>query len=123
VPRLFREIRGPKANYRWTLDMFRRIRTRAPKVQAKTGLMLGLGETVEELLETLAELVDAGCQMLTLGQYLQPKPCCVPVARYVPPEEFEKLGEMAKQIGFTQVASGPFVRSSYHAARMVGEEK
>jgi lipoic acid synthetase len=120
VPRLFREIRGPKANYRWTLEMFRHIRRRAPNVQTKTGLMLGLGETVEELLETLAELADAGCQMLTLGQYLQPKPCCVPVARYVPPEEFEKLGEMARQIGFTQVASGPFVRSSYHAARMVG---
>ena len=118
VPRLFRAVRGPKANYRWTLDMFRRIRRRAPAVQLKTGLMLGLGETVEELLDTLAELADAGCGMLTLGQYLQPKPTCAPVVRYVPPEEFDELGEMARRLGFAQVASGPFVRSSYHAARM-----
>jgi lipoic acid synthetase len=122
VPRLFREIRGPKANFRWTLDMFRHIRRRSSAIQIKTGLMLGLGETVEELLETLAELSAAGCQMLTLGQYLQPSPKCVPVARYVPPEEFDKLGEMARQIGFEQVASGPFVRSSYHAARMMDSE-
>ncbi len=119
VPRLFRAIRGPKANFRWTLDMFRRIRRRSPKVQLKTGLMLGLGETAEELLATLAELADAGCQMLTLGQYLQPHPACLPVVRYVPPEEFDKLGEMARRIGFEQVSSGPFVRSSYHAAQMV----
>jgi lipoic acid synthetase len=120
VPRLFGEIRGPKANYRWTLEMFRRIRKRMPSMQIKTGLMLGLGETVEELLDTLAELADAGCQMLTLGQYLQPSPTRMPVVRYVPPEEFDRLGEMARQIGFAQVASGPFVRSSYHAARMAG---
>jgi lipoyl synthase len=118
VPRLFREIRGPKANYRWTLDMFRHIRQRARQMQVKTGLMLGLGETVEELLETLGELAEAGCQMLTLGQYLQPSPTRMPVVRYVTPEEFDKLGAMAGRIGFTQVASGPFVRSSYHAARM-----
>jgi lipoyl synthase len=118
VPRLYREIRGPKTNYRWTLDMFRQIRRRSPRVQTKTGLMLGLGETVEELLDTLAELADAGCQMLTLGQYLQPSPTRMPVVRYVPPEEFEELGEMARRIGFKQVASGPFVRSSYHAAIM-----
>lgn len=118
VPRLFREIRGPKANYRWTLEMFRHIRRCAPQMQTKTGLMLGLGETIEELLDTLAELSDAGCQMLTLGQYLQPSPTRMPVVRYVPPEEFEELGAMARRIGFTQVASGPFVRSSYHAARM-----
>jgi lipoic acid synthetase len=119
VPRLFREIRGPKANFRWMLDMFRHIRRHSPSVQTKTGLMLGLGETVEELLETLAELCDSGCRMLTLGQYLQPASKCVPVARFVPPEEFDRLGEMARRIGFEQVASGPFVRSSYHAARMV----
>jgi lipoyl synthase len=123
VPRLFRAVRGPKSNYRWTLEMFRRIRLRSPGVQLKTGLMLGLGETVEELLETLAELADAGCRMLTLGQYLQPAPACAPVARYVPPEEFDELGAMARRIGFAQVASGPFVRSSYHAARMAGKSR
>jgi lipoyl synthase len=123
VPRLFRAIRGPKANYRWTLEMFRHIRRRLPRVQLKTGLMLGLGETVEELLETLTELAAAGCQMLTLGQYLQPKPICTPVVRYVPPEEFDRLGEMARRLGFVEVASGPFVRSSYHAARMARKKE
>jgi lipoic acid synthetase len=118
VPRLFRAIRGPRADYRWTLEMFRRIARRNPAIQVKTGLMLGLGETVEELLDTLADLAGAGCRMLTLGQYLQPSPSQVPVARYVPPEEFERLGEFARRMGFTQVASGPFVRSSYHAREM-----
>jgi lipoic acid synthetase len=118
VPRLFRAIRGPRADYRWALEMFRRIARRNPAIQVKTGLMLGLGETVEELLDTLADLAGAGCRMLTLGQYLQPSPSQVPVARYVPPEEFERLGEFARRMGFTQVASGPFVRSSYHAREM-----
>ena len=73
----------------------------------------------QELLDTLADLLDAGCRMLTLGQYLQPSPAQMPVARYVPPEEFDELGRLARQMGFTQVASGPFVRSSYHAREMV----
>ncbi len=85
----------------------------------KTGLMLGLGETTEELLDTLAELREAGCRMLTLGQYLQPSPAQLPVVRYLPPDEFEQLGQLARQIGFEHVASGPFVRSSYHAGRML----
>jgi len=80
--------------------------------------MLGLGETHQELLDTLADLLDAGCRMLTLGQYLQPSPHCLPVVRYLPPEEFEALGRAARQMGFRQVASGPFVRSSYHAREM-----
>jgi len=118
VPRLYRRVRTPRANYRWTLAMFRRIRARRPTMQTKTGLMLGLGETREELIETLAELVEAGCQMLTRGQYLQPSFAQTPVVRYLPPEEFDELGEMARQIGFRQVASGPCVRSSYHAREM-----
>jgi lipoic acid synthetase len=118
VPRLYREVRGPKADYRWTLEMFRRIRSRGPAIKAKTGLMLGLGETIEELLETLADLHDAGCEMLTLGQYLQPSPDLLPVKRYLPPEEFEALGRAARNLGFKHVASGPFVRSSYHAREM-----
>ena len=73
----------------------------------------------QELLDTLADLLDAGCRMLTLGQYLQPSPTQMPVARYLPPEEFDELGRLARQMGFTQVASGPFVRSSYHAREMV----
>ena len=118
VPRLYREIRGRKADYRWTLEIFRHVGRRNPAIQTKTGLMLGLGETHQELLDTLADLLDAGCRMLTLGQYLQPSPHCLPVVRYLPPEEFEALGRAARQMGFRQVASGPFVRSSYHAREM-----
>ena len=120
VPRLFPMVRDRRTNYAWTLRMFRRIRDRDPAIALKTGLMLGLGETTEELLDTLAELRDAGCRMLTLGQYLQPSPAQLPVVRYVPPEEFERLGAAARQIGFEQVAAGPFVRSSYHAREMIG---
>ena len=80
--------------------------------------MLGLGETREELFEVLADLLEVGCELLTLGQYLQPSPEHLPVTRYVPPEEFDELGRAAKAMGFTQVASGPFVRSSYHAREM-----
>lgn len=120
VPRLFAAVRGPKADYRWTLAMFGRIHEQNPAIQLKTGLMLGLGETPAELIETLADLLLAGCRMLTLGQYLQPAPDRWPVARYVPPEEFDELGRLARQMGFSQVASGPLVRSSYHAGRMVG---
>lgn len=119
VPRLYWSIRGPKSNYRWTLAMFRRIAQRNPAIQLKTGMMLGLGETTEELLDTLADLVDAGCRMLTLGQYLRPSLNQTPVVRYVPVEEFDRLGELARRLGFSQVASGPFVRSSYHAREMV----
>jgi lipoyl synthase len=118
VPRLYRAVRGRKADYRWTLAVFRRIRRRSPATRTKSGLMLGLGETEEELLETLADLRDAGCEMLTLGQYLQPGPDQLPVVRYVPPEEFTALGIAARRMGFTQVASGPLVRSSYHARQM-----
>jgi lipoyl synthase len=119
VPRLFAEVRGRKADYRWTLDMFRRISRQNPRIQLKTGLMLGLGETIEELFDTLADLLDAGCRMLTLGQYLQPSPAQMPVARYVPPDEFNEIGDAARQMGFSRVASGPFVRSSYHAGKMI----
>ena len=80
--------------------------------------MLGLGETPEEFLETLADLRSIGCDLLTMGQYLQPSPRHLPVVRYLPPEEFDELGRMARRLGFTEVASGPFVRSSYHADEM-----
>ena len=80
--------------------------------------MLGLGETTEELFDTLADLLDAGCRMLTLGQYLQPSPMQTPAVRYLPPEEFAMLGESARRMGFDRVAAGPLVRSSYHAREM-----
>ncbi|NLE38357.1 MAG: lipoyl synthase [Pirellulaceae bacterium] len=119
VPRLFPTVRGPKLNYRWTLDMFRRIKRANPTIRTKTGMMLGLGETRDEVLDTLADLHAAGCELLTLGQYLQPSPAQMEVVRYVPPEEFDELGELARAIGFAQVASAPFVRSSFHAGEML----
>lgn len=119
VPRLYRRVRGPSSEYRWTLELLRRVKQRNPTIRTKSGLMLGLGETTEELLEVLADLLDAGCDFLTLGQYLQPSTDrYLPVVRYLPPAEFDRLGELARRMGFQQVASGPFVRSSYHARDM-----
>lgn len=118
VPRLYREVRGRKSDYRWTLALLKRVKELDPRIRVKSGLMLGLGETRDELLETLVDLRGVGVEMLTLGQYLQPTPEHLPVVRYVPPDEFDELGWMARSIGFSQVASGPFVRSSYHAREM-----
>jgi lipoic acid synthetase len=91
--------------------------------RTKSGLMLGLGETTEEVLEALADLRSIDCDFLTLGQYLQPSSRHLPVTRYLPPEEFEELGRIARSLGFAQVASGPFVRSSYHADEMAREPR
>jgi lipoic acid synthetase len=119
VPRLYRRVRGRKSDYRWTLHLLRRVKQRAPDIKTKTGLMLGLGETHEEILDTLADLRDQQVDFLTLGQYLQPDPVrYLPVVRYLEPEEFSVLGRAARQMGFEKVASGPFVRSSYHAREM-----
>jgi lipoic acid synthetase len=118
VPRLYREVRGRKSVYRWTLELLRRVKRLNPSIKTKSGLMLGLGETREELFDTLADLRDAGCDFLTLGQYLRPTPEHLQVACYLPPEEFDELGRAARGMGFLQVASGPFVRSSYHAREM-----
>jgi lipoic acid synthetase len=118
VPRLYRQVRGRKSDYRWTLGLLRRVKQLNPAIKTKSGLMLGLGETRDELLDTLCDLRDAGCDLLTLGQYLQPTPQHLPVTRYVPPAEFDELGQLARRLGFQQVASGPFVRSSYHAREM-----
>jgi lipoic acid synthetase len=118
VPRFYRKVRG-RADYRRSLDLLAHVKRRAPGVVTKSGLMLGLGETAEELLETLADLRAVSCDTLTLGQYLAPTLKHVPVARYVPPEEFVELAVLARSLGFRHVASGPFVRSSYHADEMV----
>jgi lipoic acid synthetase len=118
VPRLYREVRGRKSDYRWTLELLSRVKQLNPALKTKSGLMLGLGETREELFDTLADLREAGVDFLTLGQYLRPTPEHLPVVRYLPPEEFDELGKAARQMGFSQVASGPFVRSSYHAREM-----
>lgn len=118
VPRLYREVRGRKSEYAWTLHLLRRVKEINPAIKIKSGLMLGLGETREELLDTMADLVEAGCDMLTLGQYLQPSFEHLPVTRYVTPEEFDEYGAAAKAMGFASVSSGPLVRSSYHAREM-----
>ncbi|MFM2095516.1 MAG: hypothetical protein RIS70_2640 [Planctomycetota bacterium] len=118
VPRLYRRVRGPKSDYRWTMELLRRVKQTRPEVRTKSGLMLGLGESQQEVLDVLADLRAAHCDFLTLGQYLQPTFDHLPVERYVTPEEFEQLGQLAKRMGFAQVASGPFVRSSYHAREM-----
>lgn len=119
VPRLYRRVRGPKSDYRWTLELLRRVKELDGSIRTKSGLMLGLGETHEELFDVLADLLDAQCDFLTLGQYLQPSTDrYLKVARYISPEEFDFLGEKARQMGFKKVASGPFVRSSYHARDM-----
>ena len=119
VPRLYGKVRGPKSDYRWTLELLRRVKRLNPAVKTKSGLMLGLGETRDELFDTLSDLRACGVDFLTLGQYLQPATDrLLPVVRYVPPEEFDELGRLATNLGFTQVASGPFVRSSYHAREM-----
>lgn len=118
VPRLYRTVRGRKSVYAWTLKLLAQAKQLMPDVRTKSGLMLGLGETRDELLEVFADLLDHGVDYLTLGQYLQPTPDSLPVERYVPPEEFDHLGTLARRLGFRKVASGPLVRSSYHAREM-----
>lgn len=120
VPRLYHRVRR-NADYRRTLDLLRQVKASAPHMTTKSGLMLGLGETVDELLDVLADLRRVGCDILTLGQYLQPTLEHLPVERFVPPEEFDEIGDLARGMGFSMVASGPFVRSSYHAGEMAAE--
>ena len=117
VPRFYKKVRG-RAEYQRSLDLLAHAKCRAPHMTTKTGLMLGLGETREELLDALADLRGVACDMLTLGQYLTPTLKHVPVARFLPPEEFDELAVLARSLGFKKVASGPFVRSSYHADEM-----
>jgi lipoic acid synthetase len=117
VPRLYHRVRR-NADYRRTLDLLKQVKTADPGMTTKSGLMLGLGETVDELLDVFADLRAVGCNILTLGQYLQPTPEHLPVERFVPPEEFDEIGNLARSLGFSLVASGPFVRSSYHAGEM-----
>jgi lipoic acid synthetase len=118
VPRLYQKVRG-RADYRRSLDLLERVKRRAPAMATKSGLMLGLGETTEELFDVFADLRDVGCDILTLGQYLAPTLKHIRVARFVPPEEFDRLAGLARTLGFRQVVAGPYVRSSYHAGEMV----
>ncbi len=114
VPRLYRQAR-PGADYGWSLELLRRYKDRQPSVPTKSGVMLGLGETLEEVESVMRDLRDQGCEMLTLGQYLQPSREHLPVARFLTPQEFAQLRVLGESLGFSSVASGPLVRSSYHA--------
>ena len=120
VPRLYRTVRGRKSVYPWTLQLLADAKKCFSDVKTKSGLMLGLGETRDELLDVFADLLEHDVDFLTLGQYLQPTLDSLPVERYVPPEEFDELGAIARGMGFKKVASGPLVRSSYHAREMTG---
>jgi len=121
VPRLYRAAR-PGADYQWSLDLLKEFGVKNQNVPTKSGLMLGLGEEIEEIIQVIQDLYDHGCRMLTLGQYLQPSRHHLPVIRYVTPEEFDELADAARAIGFTNVASGPMVRSSYHADKQAAGE-
>ena len=117
VPRLYAIVR-PQARYRRSLQLLSRVPKYAPGLPIKSGLMLGLGESFEEIRSTLKDLINAGCRILTLGQYLQPSKAHLPVKRFVSPAEFENWKDTALEMGFCEVASGPFIRSSYHAREL-----
>ena len=122
APRMYRVAR-PGADYKWALELLRRIKEMHPHVPTKSGVMMGLGETNEEIVQVLKDLREHGVNMLTLGQYLQPSRHHLPVKRYVPPAEFDELKDVAMDLGFSHAACGPFVRSSYHAdLQAKGEE-
>jgi lipoic acid synthetase len=114
VPRLYKQAR-PGADYQWSLQLLQRFKALYPQVPTKSGLMLGLGEDNDEILSVLQDLRAHDVEMLTLGQYLQPSVHHLPVSRYVTPEEFAQFASAAEAMGFSNVASGPLVRSSYHA--------
>jgi lipoic acid synthetase len=118
APRLYLQAR-PGSDFDWSLDLLQRYKGRRPEVLTKSGLMLGLGETNEEIVEVMHALREHDVDMLTLGQYLQPSRHHLPVARFVHPDEFAELGRIAESLGFRSVASGPLVRSSYHADQQV----
>jgi lipoic acid synthetase len=120
VPRLYKKVR-PGSDYAWSLNLLRRFKTLHPEVPTKSGLMLGVGERIEEVEQVMRDLRAHDCDMLTLGQYLQPSVHHLAVDRYVHPDQFDRLGELGHALGFKHVASGPMVRSSYHADRQARE--
>jgi len=114
VPRLYPTVR-PMANYKQSLKVLRNVKELAPHIYTKSGLMLGLGEKREEVLEVLRDLKEVGCDFVTIGQYLRPTPRHLEVKEFIRPEVFDEYKKIGKEMGFLYVASGPFVRSSFHA--------
>jgi lipoic acid synthetase len=120
VPRLFKKVQ-PQDNYAWTLATLGNAKKMQPLVLAKSGIMVGLGETFDEVVEVMHDLVNVGVDILTIGQYLQPSKKHLPVERYYTPDEFDKLQALGKEMGYKWVESGPLVRSSYRADIQVRE--
>ncbi len=114
IPRMYKAVR-PGSDYAWSLNLIKRFKALYPDVPTKSGLMLGLGESLDEVAEVMRDLRAHNCDMLTLGQYLQPSKYHLPVERFVHPDEFDELRVLGEELGFSNVASGPLVRSSYHA--------
>lgn len=122
VPRLYSRVR-PKADFQSSLKLLWLAKELDPRIVTKSGLMVGLGETRGELVQVLEQLIQVNCNLLTIGQYLQPSPYHHPVVRYVPPEEFMDYGRIGKEMGFCDVASAPLVRSSYNAAYLYAQAR
>lgn len=122
APRLYKQAR-PGSDYQWSLDLIRLFKARFPHIPTKSGLMVGLGETNEEIIEVMQDLRAHDCDMITIGQYLQPSKHHLPVQRYVTPAEFDEFAKIARELGFSHVASGPLVRSSYHADKQAAGEE
>jgi len=114
VPRLYKKVR-PGADYAWSLELLKRFKAARPEVRTKSGLMVGCGETNDEIIEVMRDMRAHNIDMITIGQYLQPSRDHLPLDRYVTPDEFKEFERIAKELGFSHVASGPLVRSSYHA--------
>jgi lipoic acid synthetase len=121
VPRLYLQAR-PGANFKWSLELLKQYKARRPEVLTKSGLMVGLGETKEEIIEVMHQMREHDIDMLTIGQYLQPSKNHLPVLRYVEPAEFDEYTAIANEIGFKHAACGPLVRSSYHADKQAHGE-
>lgn len=120
VPRLYKQAR-PGSDYQWSLTLIKRFKALHPDIPTKSGLMLGLGEEISEIEQVMRDLRAHDCEMLTLGQYLQPSRHHLPVARFVHPDEFDRLAAIGVAMGFSNVASGPMVRSSYHADQQAAQ--
>ncbi|MCH7718771.1 MAG: lipoyl synthase, partial [Chloroflexi bacterium] len=121
TPRLYGRVR-PKARYERSLELLRRTKELDPSMLTKSGMMVGLGETEEEIFQVLSDLRAAGVDLVTIGQYLRPSEKHLPVERYYPPEEFAPFVEKGRELGFRNVEAGPLVRSSYHAEKQAGPE-
>jgi len=122
VPRLYKQVR-PGADYAWSLELLKRFKALRPEVRTKSGLMVGVGETNEEIIQVMHDMRAHDVNMITIGQYLQPSRDHLPVDRFVTPDEFAEFERIAKGLGFSHVASGPLVRSSYHADLQAKGEK